>query len=273
MMWLARVAGGLIGIPAGLFGVAFGFLIGYLLDRILTELRHRRRIEQFVTGKIDVERAPPERKALAVVGLAVYVASADGAVTLSQTERIHEFVRGQRRRYRSRWEERFPFLSGTRNQDTAIRRLTEECVRLSTQLAADSLAESYVAISEEEERRELVGLLIRVARKRSPRVSEACRRRLTETAELLGLTHEQFGDLLANTRDLDAASCEILGVSRSAGPEEVKRVYRRLASQFHPDRGAALSEAQRREAQEAFLRIQRAYATLMEQLSAQRRSW
>lgn len=50
---------------------------------------------------------------------------------------------------------------------------------------------------------------------------------------------------------------EVLGVSLSAAPDEIKRAYRRLALKYHPD---VNKEAN---AQEKFLRIKHAYNTLM----------
>jgi len=46
---------------------------------------------------------------------------------------------------------------------------------------------------------------------------------------------------------------ETLGVTRAANPEEIKRAYRKLASQHHPDKGGD---------KEKFQAIQAAYATL-----------
>ena len=50
---------------------------------------------------------------------------------------------------------------------------------------------------------------------------------------------------------------EILGVSRDAGPEELKKAFRRLALKYHPDRNP-----NNREAEEEFKRIAEAYEVL-----------
>jgi len=52
---------------------------------------------------------------------------------------------------------------------------------------------------------------------------------------------------------------EILGVSKSASLEEIKKAYRGLALQFHPDR---VSEDKKKEAEEKFKEISEAYAVL-----------
>ena len=56
---------------------------------------------------------------------------------------------------------------------------------------------------------------------------------------------------------------EILGLPENADIREVKRVYRALASQFHPDSTGNLSPEQRNEAGEAFMRIQKAYELIL----------
>ncbi|MBP1698570.1 MAG: integrase, partial [Deltaproteobacteria bacterium] len=49
----------------------------------------------------------------------------------------------------------------------------------------------------------------------------------------------------------------ILGVAKSAGDEEIKRAYRKLAMKYHPDRNP-----NKKEAEERFKEINEAYAVL-----------
>lgn len=49
---------------------------------------------------------------------------------------------------------------------------------------------------------------------------------------------------------------EVLGVSKDATPEEIKKAYRKLAMQFHPDRNSSSG------AEKKFREINEAYAVL-----------
>lgn len=56
---------------------------------------------------------------------------------------------------------------------------------------------------------------------------------------------------------------EILNVSRTAKEDEIKKSYRNLVKQHHPDVFANASEAQQKMAEEKFLKIQEAYEALV----------
>jgi molecular chaperone DnaJ len=55
---------------------------------------------------------------------------------------------------------------------------------------------------------------------------------------------------------------ELLGVSKSATDDEIKKAYRKLAMKYHPDRVSNLSDKEKKEAEEKFKELQAAYAVL-----------
>lgn len=54
----------------------------------------------------------------------------------------------------------------------------------------------------------------------------------------------------------------VLGVSKNATADELKRAYRKLSLAYHPDRQAGKSESEKKEAEEKFKEINAAYAVL-----------
>lgn len=55
---------------------------------------------------------------------------------------------------------------------------------------------------------------------------------------------------------------EVLGLSRGAAEDEIKKAFRKLAMKYHPDRAASLSDTEKKTAEEKFKEIQEAYAVL-----------
>lgn len=87
-------------------------------------------------------------------------------------------------------------------------------------------------------------------------------------ARRVGEKGTETEDWIGKETGLDPLSCRILGVSPSVDRSELKRVYRRLATNLHPDTSLALDDHQRAELERAFIRIKDAYDTLNTQLSA-----
>ena len=55
---------------------------------------------------------------------------------------------------------------------------------------------------------------------------------------------------------------EILGVSKGASEDEIKKAYRKLAIKLHPDRFANATEAEKKDAEAKFKEINHAYEVL-----------
>ncbi len=58
---------------------------------------------------------------------------------------------------------------------------------------------------------------------------------------------------------------EVLGISRNATSQDIKKVYRKLARQFHPDTLRNPSELEKKEAEERFKEISEAYEILRDE--------
>jgi len=56
----------------------------------------------------------------------------------------------------------------------------------------------------------------------------------------------------------------VLGVPSGAKEEEIRKSYKALVKQYHPDKVVTSSEEEKREVQEKFVQIQQAYERLSE---------
>ena len=61
---------------------------------------------------------------------------------------------------------------------------------------------------------------------------------------------------------------EILGISRNASEQEIKKAYRKLSRQYHPDANVGNPNAAAYE--EKFKQIQQAYQTIMDQAAGRK---
>lgn len=86
---------------------------------------------------------------------------------------------------------------------------------------------------------------------------------LLETiANYIGLSKTDSDAIMAQFRPNNDSNYRVLGITPDATDEEVKKAYRRMAVQYHPDKVATLGEDVQKAAEEKFKAISQAYEAI-----------
>ncbi len=254
-----KIVGGGLGLTAGLFGMVFGIIVGHLVDEMLWTHLMRRLLRRFIrTGAVAVELdavAP-------AVSILVLLTDAARCGHASRTKAAASVLRGY-------LYDRYATSTGRRRLldiagEEVLARTEAERTAAGGESAepADPFLKLLAGRLTHNERAEVAWLAGRVARDVGP-----CARRIADhIAQRLGTDLRVVADAARHEGELDGRACMLLGVPQNADRAELRRAYRRLAAEFHPDGTAVLEAHQRRQAEEAFIRIQDAYEQLMREL-------
>jgi hypothetical protein len=254
--WKGRICGSLFGILAGYFGIAFGFLIGYLLDYILEAGNVRRSIAQFLMSPETVfpKRNQAGKYSFFCLGTAVFIASGGDPCLM-------------RRELYRRFAEYYPI----RRDDTGYLRAILENLNSfepKPDLGAHArevrrrITDGFSGLNEQNGKslRDLYAGLRAFA---GDGKGIPCGPAARILRFIAGIWEVDPGEMQAEGPPEKEIPWRILGLNPEASQVEIKKVFRILAAQFHPDGCSALSEIQRRESGEAFRRIRKAYETCM----------
>lgn len=250
MAWTGKLLGLIFGYLAGNWiGAAIGLVLGHLFDRARNKLGR-------AVGEASRIQQVFFRTTFSVMG---YVAKADGRVSQAEIEAAETVMRHMDLSADQRRAAIEYFHQGKQsdfNLDRALAEFTQACGRqpllsrmfLEIQLRA-ALADGRVASAEHQ-------AMVHIAR--SLGLSEADVARLE--ALLSGGFDRQAHSQTAQRNDLEH-SYQVLGIDRSASDDEVKKAYRRLISQHHPDKlvSQGLPEQMLRMAKEKTQEISKAY--------------
>ena len=85
---------------------------------------------------------------------------------------------------------------------------------------------------------------------------------LETIATYIGLPKTEADSIFAQFRPSNDSNYRILGITPDATDEEVKKAYRRMAVQYHPDKVATLGEDVQKAAEEKFKAVSQAYEAI-----------
>ncbi len=256
-----RVLGAAIGVTAGPFGVALGFLMGFLIDH----MRMRRTAGSMVARCFGGSEPLPNQQAaeaalglpievVVFIGLGIRIVVADGFVKDLHLGTLQREIRG-----------RYPLIARSARQ---VESVMQEAVVIGTRIdpvrVVGLLAEQSAVL-----KAEVFAALLRVSLSDGPELSPVRIQQLEAIGTGLGLNADDIRTMLRPLRSLNAEARAVLGVDADIDLAGLRKVYRRLAAEFHPDLAQGLTEDQQRMTNEAFLRIQEAYSTLSRELGGE----
>ncbi len=244
-MAFGKWIGGYLGWSAfGPIGALIGFLVGAIFDGA-TDGGTARLSSSGFTG--DEQQSEGERNSflLSMLVLAAYIIKADGRVMHSEMEVVRSMLRQN-------------FGSdGARQGEEILNRLFDEEKRTGRQafrLKIQQSCQQIVAHTDYSTRLQLLNFLAMIAQA-DGRVDPIEITALKEVAQWMQMSPQEVDSMLHLQGDSLEDAYKVLGLTPQATDEEVKRAYRKLALEHHPDRVAKLGDDVRRAAEKKFQEI------------------
>ncbi|MFW5694051.1 MAG: DnaJ domain-containing protein [Alkalispirochaeta sp.] len=242
--FLGRVIGLSIGALAGPVGAVFGFLAGWLVDQFRHALGPWWRVQRFLAYPYQ-ERRWEYVEEWGTAAILIDVLRADGPPRVVQVERA----------LREPW----PRMVPSRGRRGIPRRsLIDLCLRELPRINQTAILE-VLRSWDDVHQSQLLHVLVAVACADSHGMSSA---ELT----VIRTVAQAFSRPIPPWHGLDRHACTLLGVSPDADEATVRRAFRTLAAELHPDTGGDLDPEQRQTMGDAFVRIRQAHDRLIAQI-------
>lgn len=256
--WIGGVVGWMCGGPLGaLAGIFVGALFDYGLDSVNTPDNSGTHTGGYGSGTHEAfgtsgdayrrhtEEGQRNNFLFALLVLASYIIRADGRVMHSEMEFVRRFLR-------SNFGE-----AAVMEGDSILRRLFEEQKRQGEHNFKNTVAGCCRQIADNmdyPQRLQLLNFLVLISQADGNVPAEEIAA-LKECAAWMRMQAGDVDSMLNLQGDSLDDAYKVLGISPSATDDEVRRAYRRLALEHHPDRVATLGEDIRRAAEKKLQEI------------------
>ena len=263
-MTIGKWIGGFLGfINAGPLGALAGIALGALFDMGLDRVNQPGTNSENINKEYDSNDFSPtgnrqntsnyyegQRNSFlfSLLVLASYVIRADGRVMHSEMETLRHFLRNN-----------FGRLAVEQGEQIILN-LFEQQKRIGLHQFREIIHESCMQIGinmDYSQRLQLLNFLTMLA-KADGEVAAVEIEALRNIAVWMGLNVTEADTMLNLKKDDINSAYKVLAVSPSASDEEIKKAYRKMALQHHPDRVAALGEDIRLAAEKKFQEINEA---------------
>ena len=239
MGFFSKLIGAGIGFAMfGPLGALFGVIIGSLYDSQSEDSSPTTKQAGHKSGRGDFM--------FSLIVLATAMMKADGKIMQSELNYVKEFFK--RNFGIEATKEALSMIKELYKKDIP---LMEICQQVRSNMAQPS-------------RVQLLYFLFGIA-KADNIVNDAELRMLEKISNALGIDRSTFLSIRSMYYDDMESAYRILGVSRSATNEEVKKAYRKMAVENHPDKVGHLGEDIRKAAEEKFTQINVAYEKIKKQ--------
>ncbi|NJB81488.1 TerB family tellurite resistance protein [Wenyingzhuangia aestuarii] len=231
--WIGAGIGWAAGGP---IGAALGYLIGSVIKGAATDYSEFQTDNNYTnktTQAGDFE--------ISLLFLAAVVIKADGKILQKELDYVRNYF--VQMYGKDRANNAFKLFKGIINDTTLSAQ--EVCVQIRSHMAPESRAQ-------------LVHFLFAIA-KSDGHVADVEINTIRSIATYLDINQASFDSIKAMFYDDTESAYQILEINKTATDDELKKAYRRLVKQHHPDKLSHLGEEHLKGAQEKFQKIQEAY--------------
>lgn len=248
-MAIGKWIGGIVGwMTGGMFGAVAGVVLGHMFDKGLDSVSDESNSGERSFSDVYGNQGHRNNFLFALLVLMAYIIRADGKVMHSEMEFVRNFLRNN-------------FGEGAVAQGEQILiKLFNEQKRQGTYNYRNTVNQCCQQIAmnmQYAERLQLLSFLSAIS-KADGRVTNDEVLAIRECAQWMQISKsdvESMFNLGGNTLE---EAYKVLGVSPDATDDEVRKAYRKLALQHHPDRVATLGEDIRRAAEQKLQKINEA---------------